>query len=102
MGYKAVGPTFRSGPDEGRQKSVVSKAKQLSEILYPEGVGVQSPGSRSAPWVTVTRSDRYPERVESAEYSQADGTLSGFARVLPCFPRVRCATLGSVMQSFQD
>ena len=63
---------------------------------YAEGVKQRSPGSRSAPWVMTI--DKHLRR---RRYTTPEDTLFNAFSVSDLFgplPRVRCATLGSVVQ----
>ena len=62
---------------------------------YAEGVVHRSPGSRSAPWVVTTG-----KRLRRRRYTTPEETLFNAFSVSHLFgelPRVRCATLGSVV-----
>ena len=62
-----------------------------------EAVEQQSPGSRSAPWVTVSRTSATPTGLNNLV--TPCGTLSAFVLSFLSRPRVRCATLGSVVST---
>ena len=69
--------------------------------LYAESIVQRSPGSRSAPWVDTKRDNSLHRRrctIRSVA-SRADcGTPLGFGGISGHKPKVRCATLGWVMQ----
>ena len=67
-------------------------------FLYPEGVGSQSPGSRSAPWVTPAPHAALPRRGSITRTRLWIQPLRGTWCGAPSPPRVRCATLGSEIQ----
>ena len=53
------------------------RGETKTRIIYPEGVADQSPGSRSAPWEGDTTPNIYPEGVASRAHLPGDATLSG-------------------------
>jgi hypothetical protein len=63
-------------------------------IPYAEGVSHQSPGSRSAPW----DDDEYATQTPTGFYRRSCKTPLGFGFALFPRPRVRCATLGFVVE----
>src|SRR5688572_26394311 len=67
---------------------------------YAEGVTQHSPGSRSAPWVEgPALTSRTLKGFYKAPFSCRCATLSGLTEIVVArLPRVRCATLGCVVQ----
>ena len=59
-------------------------------VLYPEGVALHSPGSRSAPWESVPPRSSTPKGLYNPFGVEVCGVGPG--------PRVRCATLGCGVQ----
>src|SRR5262249_30655171 len=67
-------------------------------VFYREGVESQSPGSRSAPWVMRKPQATYREGVASTQPYRLIQPLRGSRAQGTSVPRVRCATLGYVIQ----
>ena len=67
--------------------------------IYPEGVELQSPGSRSAPWETIDPQRRTPQgfhmTARRGTRHSASPTLTGLPELGHfLFPGCGCATLG--------
>jgi hypothetical protein len=76
--------------ERGRKRGPRSRFLKLRYLTNRNAVQQQSPGSRSAPWVSETSKYQTP----TGFYTNACKTPLGFASHIDRHPRVRFATLG--------